>query len=133
MLIFINKMGPFGKILILIAMYIIFQVVRKGIALFSSRETDPMKLERGLHSILFWGAISAVMGVLAQITGIYNALNVIINAKEIDPRVVAQGFAESFTTTLFGLTVLILSSIIWFIFLNRFRKVTARSRKNVTA
>lgn len=132
MILFINKMGFFGKIMIIIALYIIYQVIRKGVQLFSSKEFDPLKLELGLHSILFWGAINAVLGVLAQVTGIYNALNVIMRAREISPSVIAQGFAESFTTTIFGLTVLILSSIIWFIYLKRFRAVSGPGDRTVT-
>lgn len=123
MIAFINQMGIFGKVLIVIALYILVQIVRKGIHLFGGKSADPLKLERGLHSIIFWGAVSAVLGVLAQVTGIYNALNAIIRAKEISPNVIARGFAESFTTTMFGLTVLIISAIVWYLYLSRFRKL----------
>ena len=122
---FINQMGIFGKVLIVIALYILVQIVRKGIQLFGGKTADPLKLEKGLHSIIFWGAVSAVLGVLAQVTGIYNALNAIIRAREISPNVIARGFSESFTTTMFGLTVLIISAIVWYLYLGRFRKMAA--------
>jgi biopolymer transport protein ExbB/TolQ len=54
------------------------------------------------------------MGILGQCHGIYEALSVIARAREISPAIVAQGYAESFTTTMAGLWILVFSSIAWF-------------------
>ena len=76
-----------------------------------------------MHAIIFWGGITAAVGFLGQISGTYNAMNAIARAEQINPSLVAMGFAESLTTTIYGLDVLIVSALIWFILLNRCRKV----------
>jgi biopolymer transport protein ExbB/TolQ len=118
-------MGVFGYPLMIIAIVIIVLIVKKVVDLWVRKDLSPQKLESGLHGILFWGAVSALFGVLGQITGIYNALNAIIRATEISPNVIARGFAESFTTTIFGLEILLISAIVWFILYGRYRKLTA--------
>lgn len=125
MVYFFKSMGPYGPLLIIVALAIIVLVIKKVIDLYVKKDLSPHKLESGLHAILFWGAICAILGILGQITGIYRSLNVIIRATEISPNVVAQGFAESFTTTIFGLEILVVSAIAWFILLCRYRKLTA--------
>jgi biopolymer transport protein ExbB/TolQ len=125
MVYFFKSMGPFGPLLTIIALVIAVLIVRKIVDLWIRKDLSPHKLESGLHAILFWGAVSAVLGVLGQITGIYNALSVIVRATEISPNVVAQGFAESFTTTIFGIEILVISAIAWFILFCRYRKLIA--------
>ncbi len=122
---FFASMGPFAIPMIIITLAIAILTVIKVIDLWGKKGLSPQKLERGLHAILFWGVVSAVFGFLGQISGIYRALNVIISATEISPNVVAQGFAESFTTTIFGLEILLVSAIIWFVLFGRYRKLTA--------
>lgn len=123
MLLYIKQMGPFGILMIIISVVIAALAVKKAIDLFVRKDRAGADLERGLHAILFWGIITSVLGVLGQITGIYNALNAIIGATEISPRLVYMGFAESFTTTLYGLWTLFLSAIIWFSLFTRFKRL----------
>jgi uncharacterized membrane protein len=122
---FFKSMGVFGLPMIIIAVVIAVLIIKKAVDLFVRKDLPPRKLEGGLHAILFWGAVSAVFGVLGQYTGIYKALSVIMKAKQISPNLVAQGFAESFTTTIFGLGILLISAIAWFILLGRYRKLTS--------
>jgi hypothetical protein len=68
-----------------------------------------------LFAILFWGFAAAVLGFLGQCAGLYNALTVISAAQSIDPSIVSRGFAQSFTTTLWGGGLLIVSGLAWFI------------------
>ena len=125
MLLFIRQMGPFGYLMIIISVVIGVLAIKKAIDLFARKGCAAADLERGLHAILFWGVVEAILGVLGQISGIYNALNAIYRATEIDPRIIYMGFAESFTTTLYGLWTLLLSAIIWFALYMRYRKLTA--------
>jgi len=122
---FFASMGVFGIPMIVIALVILALMIKKAVDLFGRKGLSGAKLEAGLHAILFWGVVSALFGVLGQITGIYNALGAIMRAKEISPSVVAQGFAQSFTTTIFGLEILLVSAIVWFILYGRYRKLTA--------
>jgi biopolymer transport protein ExbB/TolQ len=118
-------MGIFGLPMILIAIAIAVLTIKKVVDLFVKKDLPSHKLQSGLHAILFWGAVCAVFGILGQVTGTYNALGVIMKAREISPNMVAQGFAESLTTTIFGLGVLLVSAIIWFILFGRYRKLIA--------
>ena len=115
--------GPWAWPLTAMAVAIAALSIRKIVQIFITKETDPARLERGLHAILFWGILSAVTGILGQISGIYHALNIIIHASEISPQVIAIGLTESFTTTLFGLFVLVISSIVWFTLYRQYRKI----------
>ena len=124
MLLFIKQMGPFGFLMIIISVVIAALAIKKAVDLFARKDRAPADLERGLHAILFWGIIAAVLGVLGQISGIYNALNAIVRATEISPRVIYTGFAESFTTTLYGLWVVLLSAIVWFALFMRYKRLT---------
>jgi biopolymer transport protein ExbB/TolQ len=81
----------------------------------------------GINAILFWGALSAILGLLGQSSGLYNSLNVIAQAQAISPNLVAQGFAESFSTTIIGLTTLVLSAVAWFA-LNAWKRRVAAPR-----
>jgi biopolymer transport protein ExbB/TolQ len=125
MLYFIQSMGPFGILEIILLVVIAILAVKKTVDLFGRTHLDAPALENGLHAILFWGVIAAVLGVLGQVSGIYRALNVIINAKEIAPKLVAQGFAESFTTTIFGLTLFVAAAVIWFGLFARYKQLAA--------
>ena len=108
--------------MIILVIVILLLTIKKAIDLFGRKELTNAQLEKGLHAIVFWGVISAIFGFLGQITGIYNALNVIIRAEEIDPRICAMGFAQSFTTSIFGLNVLMFSAIVWFVLFSRYKK-----------
>jgi biopolymer transport protein ExbB/TolQ len=125
MLYFIRSMGLFGILEIILLAVIAILAIKKTIDLFGRTHLEPAALENGLHAILFWGVIALVSGVLGQVSGIYRALNVIINAKEIAPKLVAQGFAESFTSTIFGLWLFLAAAVIWFALFARYKRITA--------
>jgi biopolymer transport protein ExbB/TolQ len=131
MLLFIKQMGPFGYLMIIISIVIAALAIKKATDLFRGGDRSAAELESGLHAILFWGVISAVLGVLGQISGIYNALNAIYRASEIDPRIVFMGFAESFTTTLYGLTTMLISAVIWFALFMRYRKLVGTVKSKI--
>ena len=54
---------------------------------------------------------------------LYKALTVISTANQISPSMVARGFAESLTTTIFGLTILLVSAVAWYVLHGRYRAV----------
>jgi hypothetical protein len=148
MLGFFLQCGPYGWPLLILAVVNIVLVVRKAIQLFggagaAGAQADAggqfagvrggATLESGLNAILFWGAMSAVLGFLGQYSGIYKALNIIRGARAISPNVVAAGFAESFTTTLFGLTIFVFSAIAWFVLYSRYQQLLRRTEVELLA
>lgn len=123
---FMRAMGMWFFPLLILFVVIVILAIKKAIDLFGGRDLTEAQLEGGLHAVLFWGVISAVVGFLGQVSGIYNALQVISKATEISPKIVAMGFAESFTSAIFGLVIFLVSAILWAILYARSKKLTAR-------
>ena len=118
---FIRGMGVFFYPMLVIAAAVAVLVVRKAVDLGGSKQLPPYRLEKGLHAILFWGIVALLLGVLGQHMGMYNALSVISRAAELSPQVIAMGLAQSISTTIFGLLILIVSAIAWFVLYTRWR------------
>lgn len=130
---FLAASGPFGLIQLVVAFAIALMAIVRAVQLFGPRPRADEQVEAGLHAILFWGGITAALGILGQCNGIYNAIGAIVQATEISPRVVALGFGESFTSTILGLTIFMFSAILWFILFARFRQVARRADVGVAA
>ena len=116
--------GQFMWILLILAIVNIILSVKKGIMLFSGSDQDLGKTGDGIHAILFWGIMAAVIGFYAHFTGIYFAMQAIMAANDISPAIVAEGYAVSLITILFGLIIFILSSIVWFVLRWRYNRLT---------
>lgn len=124
MLHFLRTCGPTGFLLLILSIVVVALAVRGFIQLFARKDAIHPGTRQGVHAIIFWGAFSALLGILGQCTGIYNALGAIARASEISPAVIMAGLAESFTSTLFGLTIFIVSALLWFILHSRYRHLT---------
>jgi len=111
---FFMSMGLTGPIMLLISLVILVLTVIRAIQIFGRTTKDPARLERGLDAILFWGGFSAVLGFFGQVLGHYKGLNALIHAGAVNPQAVFMGLAECLSSTLFGLTILLLSSLAWF-------------------
>ena len=106
---FIKMSGMFGVPLLILTVVIAGLIIRAAMTL------KRKSAEGTVFSILFWGFVAAVLGFLGQCSGLYNGLTAISRASEINPRVVQQGLAESFSTTLWGGTLLLVSGVAWFV------------------
>jgi len=129
MLNFLRSCGVYAWPLSALTAAIALLTLKKCIDYYGRKSLSPFELERGLHAILFWGIVAAVLGLLGSFTGIYNAMSVIVRASAISPRMVMLGFQESLTTTLFGLVLLLASSIAWFFLYRRFRGLLVGRQK----
>jgi biopolymer transport protein ExbB/TolQ len=114
MLLFLKQCGVFGVPLLIIFIVNIVLTLVSVMRLMKAQPENAARMSSGINAILFWGGVSAVLGFLGQHSGLYIALNVISQASQISPNMVAQGFAESFSTTIFGMTTLVLSALAWF-------------------
>ena len=111
MLYFLKISGIFIWPLMLMLLLVLVSIVRAATTIGGNADREVTA--RRLTAILFWGALSAVLGLLGQFSGLYKALGVISHATEISPAVVAMGFKESFSTSLFGFVTLVLASLAW--------------------
>jgi len=121
---FFMWMGSYKIPMMTIALIIIVLIIRKVIDIFFRYKKSDIDVKKYLDSILFWGRLGLIVGILAQITGIYSALTEIINASEISPQVVMIGFRGSFTSTIFGLFLLIIAYISWYLLKLRANKIS---------
>ena len=127
MFLFFQKCGLYGWPLLAITITNLVLVILTIMKLAGDRPGNGSGLHHRVNSILFWGMIAAVTGLLGQYHGIYKGLNAIISATAISPPLIAQGFAESFTTTLWGLTVFVISAVLWLILSNQARRWESRA------
>ncbi|MBC8365822.1 MotA/TolQ/ExbB proton channel family protein [bacterium] len=114
--------GIWGYFLLFLLALILFQIIRRAMALSKPLGDEESDAEHGIHSILFWGGFSALLGIYGQITGLYHALGAIIAATEIAPKLILQGLSESFTSTLFGMSNLILAALAWHLLMRAHRR-----------
>lgn len=118
--------GIFMWVLLALSIVILYLSLKYIMFLFGKHKTEPGR-EVGINSILFWGIISAAFGFFAQVLGIYMAIGAIMNASDISPMIVMQGFRISFITTISGLSIFICSAIIWFALKYRYQKLLQRN------
>jgi len=119
--------GPVVLVQIVLLLVIAVLAVKKAVHLFGGSAPSGEEASRGLHAILFWGVFSCVLGIYGQLAGIYRALTIIMGATEISARVIAEGLAASFQPTLFGLVILMLAGLAWFVLLVRLRNLADRN------
>ena len=109
----IRLSGPYGYILSLLGLVVLFVTVRATRSLLGASTPSPKVIREQLNALLFWGGVAAIMGILGQCDGSYRALGAILQAREVSPEVVAEGFVISFVPTLFGLGILGFSVASW--------------------
>jgi biopolymer transport protein ExbB/TolQ len=122
--------GPYMYVLTVLALVVLVLSVKKFIDLFSRTTPEPARLARGLNAILFWGCISAVLGFLGQFSGTYLSLMAIRRAGLVDPALLAKGVAISLITTVFGLMILAVATIVWFGLRCRLNGLVARREED---
>ena len=120
---FFMEGGSFMWLLLIIAIVIVVLSITNGIQLYSKKEKNKSQIENSINSILFWGGFSLVLGFFAHFMGVYQAMLAIRSAGDISPAIVAAGYAMSIITILSGLFILLVSSIIWFVYKNRLTKL----------
>lgn len=127
MLDFFMRGGQFMWLLLILAIVILYISIRKSIELFG-KEPIQIQDERAFDAILFWGIMSAVLGILSQVVGIYSALGALIEATVLSPQIVLSGFRLSFNTTIFGLVIFMFSALIWFGLRSWFRRLKLKQQ-----
>lgn len=106
---FIKQSGIIGIPLLLLTVVIIGLIT---FVVIGHRRRD---VSGPLFAILFWGFTAAVLGFLGQCAGLCNALVAISGADALDPQIISQGFAQSFTTTLWGGGLLLFAGLTWLV------------------
>ncbi len=124
---FLQMAGPFIFPLILLALVIAVLAMKNLLRLRGADPAQAGQLNASIDAILFWGGVAAVLGFLGQWTGLYRATQSVAELG-LSPACVenpalcyAIGFAESLTTTITGMTILLVSGLVWFTLRSRVR------------
>jgi biopolymer transport protein ExbB/TolQ len=99
--------------LLLIAIGILGLAVHTGWVLIQSRTRAPVGALR-LHTILFWGAMSVLLGLLGTIVGIVQMAQAVALAGGVGPSLLWGGFGLALVTLIFGLLIFAFSAVAWF-------------------
>jgi len=120
----IHRGGDLMYMLVLFAIIIIGLTIKKTIDLFSKKDLSQTQLESGINAIIFWGSLSLLIGFFSHFTGLYLAMQAIAEASDISPFIVAEGYGMSLISILVGMSIFIISVIVWFFFRWRIKKLT---------
>ena len=108
--------GPaFMSIVYLLWIVVIIMTLRIIYDLLRGKKTTA-KLKKENEVILFTGSFAFLMGVLGQVIGMFEALKVMETVKDISPAILAGGLRVSIIAPLYGLTLLVVSGLLWFVF-----------------
>ncbi|MDX1577185.1 MAG: MotA/TolQ/ExbB proton channel family protein [Gemmatimonadota bacterium] len=110
--------------LLLITLGILIQAWRAGAALFGRDETSPA-VERRTGSILFWGFMAMLLGLVGTFVGIALIASHVSAAGAVSAPVAWGGIGVSLIPTLFGLIILFLAALLWYVLRGRFRRIAA--------
>ena len=77
--------GDMMWLFLILALLILFLSVRKAIQLYGKQDLPRSTLETGINAVIFWGAISAILGFFAHYLGVYYAMAAISRANDISP------------------------------------------------
>jgi uncharacterized membrane protein len=109
---FLYMGGPFMYLLAVIATVVLWLAVKNTILLY--RQNGDTQKSTNINAILFWGCIALLLGVFGHFMGIYQAMQAIMAANDISPAIVAGGYVMSLSTIIFGMGILLFSSVSWF-------------------
>lgn len=99
--------------LLAIAVAILLQAARAGAAL-RSRDGDPEPTRRRTASVLFWGFMAALLGLIGTFVGIAQIASAVQAAGGVSPALAWGGVGVSLVPTLFGLVILFVAALLWF-------------------
>lgn len=112
----IQNLGAFKVPLFILLILVLIVISLLVIERFFRHEVNPERHQQGLTALLVLGSMSAAVGMLGQIMGIWYALAAIIEAADINPAIVIGGLQASFGTTYFGFATFIIAFIAWLVF-----------------
>ena len=68
--------------------------------------------------------MSFIVGFLAHLLGLFNAVGSIATASEISHKIISTGFGVSLIPLTFGALILIISALLWLILRTRIKQVS---------
>jgi hypothetical protein len=110
---FLMEAGPFIWPIILLTGLIGFLVLWNVVFLLIQPRSSTPARRKSIDSVLFWGGVAAVLGMLGQWMGIHKMTKVIHQHGVVSPEAVSVGISESLWTPLTGMAVLVGAAVLW--------------------
>jgi biopolymer transport protein ExbB/TolQ len=98
--------------LLAVALGIVALVVRASLQL-SGGPAELPRARASLRSILFWGAMSLLLGLLGTVVGLLVMADALQRAGAASPSLVWGGVGVSLVSLVFGIAVLLFSGVAW--------------------
>ena len=111
---FASMAGPFLWPQVLLLMVILVLTLINVLRLLGAGGGDAARLARSVNAILFWGAVTAVIGFMGTWSGLLKAFRVLAERGLANPQAVYMGLSEAHITTAVGLGILLLAGFLWF-------------------
>lgn len=96
-----------------------------GYSLYFSKSPRPILTKNLILGIIYLGSFSAVWGILGQGVGIWLALSAIQAAADVSPAIIVDGIKISMIAPLYGISIFLFSSVLWFILKTRYHSAFA--------
>lgn len=97
--------------LLLVLLAVLFLAARAATLLARGEVAE---VEGTLRSILFWGGMSLVMGVLGTAVGLVQMGAAIARVGRVAATTVFGGVGVALITTVFGLLIFLVAAVLWF-------------------
>ena len=110
-----QNLGAFKVPLFLLAFLVFALIVLLAVDRLVKKEPESARFQRGMNALLVLGSMSAALGMLGQIMGIWYALAAILQAADISPAIVIEGLQASFGTTYFGFITFFIAFVAWLV------------------
>jgi hypothetical protein len=104
----------FMSILTILLVIMVAWFIYHFIVAYKFGQSSPEKVLRRLSYGKSIGLFAAITGILGQLIGFYEAFSAIEKAGDISPGLIYGGIKVSMITTLYGISIYLLSIIIWF-------------------
>lgn len=106
----------FMSILTILLISMIAWFLYHFIVAYSSRQLSTEIVLRRMGYGKSIGLFALITGILGQLIGFYGAFSVLETAADISPAMVYAGIKVSMITTLYGMSIYLISLLIWFSF-----------------
>jgi len=114
--------GPYFMFPIFIMWLVVIFLAAKIAINYFSEKRNIEKLKRINTIILFSGSITFLFGIFGQIIGFFQILDVIEREGKVAQCLIAGGLKVTLLSVTYGFALLLVSSIVWFIYRNLLKK-----------
>lgn len=93
----------------------LFMLVQIGRAAMDLRKPAEARSPMTAHTVLVWGALNALLGILGTVVGLTVAGGVVEKVGEVVPSLLAGGIRVALSTSIFGLLLLTVAVLAWLV------------------